>query len=338
MISVNLVTEDNGVGISRDTHLLAQVLKEVGCTVSVMVMDQRARRRRRATSVRWRVHARRWWQGWRKKTPATARFDLNIMLEHLWPEAMQLARSNIALPNPEWFDRYDRRFLYAIDQVWAKTRNTQSIFQALHKSVAFTGFDSEDRYDPEVQRAPCFFHLAGKSPLKGTARLLALWHRHPEWPRLTVVQSRDSAAPPVAAANILYRDRYLDDSELRQLQNLHQFHLCTSESEGWGHYIVEAMSVGAVTIATAAPPMNELVTAERGLLVPFASVTQHELASAYQIGDQQLEQAIEAALKLGTGERHHIGVAARHWFVDNKRGFAARIAKALGDVPVRGLT
>ena len=59
----------------------------------------------------------------------------------------------------------------------------------------------------------------------------------------------------------------LDDAALRTLQNSHRFHLCLSEAEGWGHYIAEALSVGAITLTCDAAPMNELVTAERGLLV-----------------------------------------------------------------------
>jgi multisubunit Na+/H+ antiporter MnhB subunit len=40
-----------------------------------------------------------------------------------------------------------------------------------------------------------------------------------------------------------------------------------SEREGFGHYINEARAVGAFVISTDHPPMNELVTPERGALV-----------------------------------------------------------------------
>jgi hypothetical protein len=35
------------------------------------------------------------------------------------------------VPNPEWFDRHDLRLLSHIDRIWAKTGNTQQIFQRL---------------------------------------------------------------------------------------------------------------------------------------------------------------------------------------------------------------
>ena len=49
------------------------------------------------------------------------------------------------------------------------------------------------------------------------------------------------------AANIDHRIGYLDEAELKRLQNAHVFHLCPSETEGFGHYLVEAMGIGAGT-------------------------------------------------------------------------------------------
>ena len=95
--------------------------------------------------------------------------------------------------------------------------------------------------------------------MKGTDRLVRVWQRHPEWPRLILVQHKDGGAVTPVAPNIDARVGYLSDQELRTLQNESLFHLCLSLTEGWGHYIVEAMGVGAVTITVDARPMNELV-------------------------------------------------------------------------------
>src|SRR6202011_4092360 len=104
--------------------------------------------------------------------------------------------------------------------------------------------------------------------------------RHPEWPRLTLVQDAPagSGGRQAAAANIVHEHGFLSDQDLRTLQNSHRFHLCLSEAEGWGHYIAEAMSVGAVTFTCDAPPMNELVGAERGVLVGVHLGERHNLA------------------------------------------------------------
>ncbi|EQD67759.1 glycosyltransferase, partial [mine drainage metagenome] len=65
-----------------------------------------------------------------------------------------------------------------------------------------------------------------------------------------------SATSRRVAANIEHRIDYLDDAALQRLQNAHWFHLCPSETEGYGHYLVEAMGIGAVVLTTDAAPMN----------------------------------------------------------------------------------
>jgi hypothetical protein len=186
----------------------------------------------------------------------------------------------VLVPNPEWFDRRDVAMLDIADRIWAKTAFAEQLFVARGCRVQRIGFDSEDRFQASVLRQPQFLHLAGRSPLKGTQRLLALWQRHPQWPRLTLVQDarQGTAAGKPAAANIVHAGGFVSDSELRTLQNTHRFHLCLSEAEGWGHYIAEGMSVGAVTFTCDAPPMNELVDAERGMLINARLGEQHNLA------------------------------------------------------------
>src|SRR5690606_13048298 len=135
----------------------------------------------------------------------------------------------------------------------------------------YIGFTSVDRALPDASPDfGRFLHVAGASTLKGTDTLLEVWSAHPEWPALTVVQRdrRTIRAP----ANVQILDGYLPDAELRELQNACGVHLCPSMGEGWGHYIVEAMSCGAVVVATDGPPMNELVQPGRGVLVPYSRV------------------------------------------------------------------
>jgi glycosyltransferase involved in cell wall biosynthesis len=174
-----------------------------------------------------------------------------------------------------------------------------------------------------------YFHLAGKSTMKGTDRLVRVWQRHPEWPRLILVQHKDGAPPPPVAPNIEAHVGYLSDQELRRLQNESLFHLCLSLTEGWGHYIVEAMGVGAVTITVDARPMNELVTPDRGVLVPYRATGTQRLATTYQFDEAGLEAAIERTVGMSDADCAQLGSRARSWFVDNKSGFTGRLEAAL---------
>jgi glycosyltransferase involved in cell wall biosynthesis len=328
-VRVNIIGKSNGVGLARDIDLLASALQAAGHQVDVTIIDAVQAKRRRSPLAQFATRARLAWRGGSGSKLRTSDADVNLMLEHVWLQYLSTAPHNIALPNPEWFDKHDRRFLAQVDNVWAKTGYTRELFRALGCSTTYIGFDSDDRYDRAVTKQRTYFHLAGKSTMKGTDRLVRVWQRHPEWPRLILVQHRDSNAPPAAASNIDARVGYLSEEEVRRLQNESLFHLCLSLTEGWGHYIAEAMSVGAVTVTVDARPMNELVRADRGVLVPYAGTGTQRLATTYQFDEAGLEAAIERTIVMSGAECAQLGARARAWFVENKNGFSGRLEDAL---------
>jgi glycosyltransferase involved in cell wall biosynthesis len=327
-VRVNIIGKSNGVGLARDIDLLAGALQASGHEVNVTIIDAVQAKRRRSPLAQFAMRARLAWGGAGAKAQ-TAGADINLMLEHVWLQYLSTAPVNVAVPNPEWFDRHDRRFLAEVDNVWAKTAYTRELFRALGCDTTYIGFDSDDRYERGVAKQRTYFHLAGKSTMKGTDRLVRVWQRHPEWPRLILVQHKDGGAVPLGMPNIDARVGYLSDQELRTLQNESLFHLCLSLTEGWGHYIVEAMGVGAVTITVDARPMNELVEADRGVLVPYRGTGTQRLATTYQFDEAGLEAAIERTIAMSDEECARLGARARAWFGDNKRGFTGRLEAAL---------
>jgi hypothetical protein len=329
VVAVTLIGKSNGVGLARDLRLLADVLEQCGCRVQVHAAQRADGRQRRSLAVQMLARARSWLRRHQARAPAALPGRVNLMLEHIWPQFLHTADLNIVVPNPEWFDGRDRRLLAAVDGVWAKTRHTQMLFDRLNRPTTFIGFDGEDRHLAEVARERSFLHLAGKSRMKGTEQLLRVWARHPEWPPLILVCHLESGFEVPTTANIrCYRD-YLADDRLMELQNRSRFHLCLSEAEGWGHYIVEALSVGAITLTLDAAPMNELVQAERGVLVSCSPRGSQHLTQTYGFEAAALEQAVTRALSLPEAELARMGAAARQWYLDNRRGFPARVGQAL---------
>ena len=322
---VNVIAWDNGLGLSRHLRLLAGALRARGHDVTMTGL-------RRGN---WRKLGRRVFLGTRNAWNRVlgdrgwARHDVNILIEHIRPEFLPAARRNVLLPHPEWFLDTDRALLPRIDAVFAQTRHAMPIFETLGARVLYTGFTSEDRRDTSVPRQRAFFHLAGRSQHKGTVRLLQLWRRHPEWPQLTVVQNPKSATPGAPATNIEHRIDYLDDVELLRLQNAHWFHLCPSETEGYGHYLVEAMGLGAVVITTDAAPMNEFITLERGLCVEYARSGRQNLARTHYFDEAAMERTIVQALAMDETTCRRLGTAARGWFEANARAFPDRLSAAL---------
>ena len=325
---VNLIGKSNGVGLSRDLDLLADAMQRCDCEVTTRLIDAGDAKRRRSLLTQLGAQA-----GRALTKAARPPYDINLMLEHVWLQYLGEARYNVAIPNPEWFDRHDCRFVGALDGVWAKTADTQATFAALGCATQLIGFDSEDRLDASVAKQRTFFHLAGKSTMKGTEDLLDVWRQHPEWPRLVVVRhDKTGQAGGGIAGNVEERVGYFADSELRRMQNESMFHLCLSRTEGWGHYMVEAMSAGALTIATDAPPMNELVTAARGLLVPYTRSGMQRLAKTYYFDAVGLAAAVERACAMSDAEIAARTANARRWFVENKRGFAPRVEAAVSSL------
>ncbi len=329
-----MIGQSSGVGVSRDLDLLVGALHDCGCDVAVTAVDLGEPHGRGSRLKQLGVDLRAVWRRGPADPPSLPRqYDINLMLEHLWPQFFGQARLNVAVPNPEWFDRRDSSVLGSIDRVWAKTLNTQRIFERHGRLVSLIGFDSEDRYDRAVARERVFFHLAGNSPMKGTTRLVQLWRQHPEWPALIVVERPADGSPSSpSSGNVEVISSYVEEADLRRMQNRCAFHLCPSETEGWGHYLVEALSVGAVTITVDAPPMNELVTSERGILVAYNQTFRQKLAERYLFDERALAMAVEHAIAMTPDEMAARGAAARQWFLQNKAGFPGRIERALTEV------
>lgn len=327
---INLIGWDNGRGLSHDLRLLRETLQSLGHEVYITSVGPK---RRRWTPHTFWLRLRLMWQSFRRGGHVDWTFDSNIMLEHVQPAYFGLARRNFFIPNPEWLSPRDERHLQRFDAVFAKTRVAADFFEMRGLPTRYIGFRSTDCLASQTPRKPHFLHLAGASRMKGTARLLAVWRQHPEWPMLLVLQSPHSAQGMPAEPsrdNVEHRVATLSNiEEIRFLQNSHRFHVCLSEAEGWGHYIAEAMSCGAVTITCDAPAMNELVQPDRGMLVAATAAGRLNAATRYHFDEDALEAAVNRAMNMTAAECEAMGSSARAWFERNEKQFAGTLHSAL---------
>lgn len=329
MARINILAWDNQRGLAHDIRLLSSTLVTLGHEVHVTRLGPRRH------DGRWKnflLRSRMWSLRLLRGDRRAMLYDANIALEHVRPAWFGLARVNLLMPNPEWLSPRSQRYLNRFDAILCKTHYAAEVFRKAGCRTLHIGFRSTDCLDPDVPRERTFLHLAGASEMKGTQRLLTLWQRHPEWPKLVVLQSPRTAigvAGPLPG-NIEHRVDYLDDiREIRRLQNSHVFHVCLSETEGWGHYLVEAMSCKAVAVACDAPPMNELVDPARGVLVKASDAGQFNLATRYRFDDAALEATIKRLMAMSENECTLLGEQARAWFTSNEAAFASRLDAAL---------
>lgn len=309
MIDWMLVARSNNYGLTRDAAILGEAMDRLGLSNAFSERRQRGMfdrlfRRRTASRI--------------------------LHVERAFPAWFGAGQENWLIPNPERYPRRQIGRLRRLTGVFAKTLDAQRIFESLGIRTLYLGFTSPDRRDTEIRKDwGRFFHLAGANTLKGTEDILALWAAHPEWPELVLVQKADNA-PGSVPPNVTLRSGYMDDAELRRLQNVCGIHLCPSRAEGWGHYIVEGLSAGGIVVTTDAAPMNELVTARSGVLVPTSRQEPRHLGVCHYVDPTALEAAIERLITMPASDKAAIGRAARQRYEAIDEAFHDRCAAAFG--------
>jgi hypothetical protein len=305
MIDTLIVAKSNHYGLTRDSELLADAIRELGLTVEVVGISDRALLDRLVG----RKIARR-----------------AIHLERVSPQWLGAAHENILVPNQERFPHRHLGRLRRTDLILAKTIEACAVFAGFGVPIEYLGFTSQNRYQPNVSKNWVrVLHLAGGSTLKGTEDVLALWDKHPEWPELVLVQKQQNAPGGRVGDNVSLMTGYLDDDRLRQLQNECGIHLCPSRAEGWGHNIVEGMSSGALVITTDAAPMNEHVRSEFGMTVPYVRTEPRHLGTNFFVGVEALEAAIAASIEMPLSAKARMGELARQRFIEIDRSFRERL-------------
>lgn len=317
--AINLLTRST-IGLTADVRLIESTLQKGGINTTTFFPRGR---NIDLLGTRLTLHLANFFR---------PRSTANIFVEQIMPGWLSLARENFFIPNQEWCRPETVALLKNIDFVLCKTRYAEGIFQGLGHNAAYIGFTSEDRLRENVKKNyNKFLHVAGRSLQKGTVTLSQVWARHPEWPVLTIITKNPQLVHRNGASNIHVITDMLTDDSVASIQNEYGIHLCPSEAEGFGHYIGEALGCGAIVITTDAPPMNELVTRDRGVLVPFSKQAPQSLGVNFYVDDEALEAAIEKVLTLTTSEKKSLSDAGRSWFLKNKTDFERRFPTVITD-------
>lgn len=336
MPDVNIIYRDNGQGLSRDAQLLAALLRGNGHRVTLSGMPPQVPTGdirflpERCTGL-WREASLTFERRWRRRR-ARVPWDINIFLESIDTRYLPLAKKNLFFPNQEWLTTADQQLMSSsIDLVLFKSRHAETLLASEAGPSAYVGFTSDDRRLEHVETDwNAALHVAGWNRHKGTQPLVRSWSTHPQWPELTIVAMTvdESASGPNTR---IVRAR-IPDPELRQLQNARGIHFCLSEAEGFGHSINEARSCGAVVVVTNAPPMNELITEDTGLLVDYASTTPMARGTRYRIGDDALGPTVERLLSLSVNQRRALGRCARQQYERDDERFSQTFLRIVAEL------
>ena len=119
---------------------------------------------------------------------------------------------------------------------------------------------------------------------------------------------------------------YLDDIDMKLEFKKHGIHICTSQMEGFGHYINEARAIGVLIITIDAPPMNELIDSSCGILIPAVQRFSHNHGVKFIATQEAIKEGINRAIKLSLQERKNLGAKARERFLQEQEEFNSRLA------------
>jgi hypothetical protein len=107
--------------------------------------------------------------------------------------------------------------------------------------------------------------------------------------------------------------------------NYYVFHLCHSQCEGFGHYINEGLSCGAVVITSDASPMNEIISKDNGILLqPTIHKTQLKVIKCYY-SISEIENCITYCLNMSDEEIQKLSINGKITYEQTKKTFNDKI-------------
>ena len=261
--------------------------------------------------------------------------DLTISFEVVSPRVLSLSREHWLVPNSEWWNPLNDRFLPQFSKIICKTKDCYDIWCRKVDSAkcVYTSFEARDICHPEIPRESKFLHVAGKSEYKNTNAVLDAWrmarivHGTP-LPPLTVIarapifNNQFDPKNPFPDNNVTHIPHATDD-EIIQLINSHQFHVIPSMYEGFGHVIHEALGCGGLVLTTDAPPMNTYGGIMRECLMPVVNCVPRALAQLNHVTPQSVLNSVRKAVSImdrpdAIAAR---SIPARQAFLDNREFF-----------------
>jgi hypothetical protein len=209
----------------------------------------------------------------------------------------------------------------------------QNSFKGLHGVEHFyLKFTTFDKINFRLRKFNSVSHFRGSGVARNTHKIFNIWNKRHDFPLLRVkLHSSDlslaflNSLGWIRKNNIEFKYGFTSDEEyFSDLTESGGIHLCTSEMEGFGHYINESRMVGAVPIVTNGFPMSELVDNNSGFLIEPSETEQKGFGVRYKITLENLENTIDKVINEPLSALEEKGRNARqryeldqYHFIDN---------------------
>jgi hypothetical protein len=228
-----IYTSNTGVGLISDVNLIQDLLYE-DFDIDVVYLE------------------------WDINDSAThsvfANYDIGIFIQEFGEQWLDRNKINILIANEEWILKDKLLKLKYFNKIITKSSFAKYLLSPYNSNIVNTGFVSLNK-NLNIDPAKEFLHLAGKSSQKGTEAVLSCFNNNKL--NLTFLQS-DREFNNINS-NIHYISEFIPSEDIALNLNNHSIHLCPSIYEGWGHYLYEGMSTGALIYATKIPMFVEWI-------------------------------------------------------------------------------
>ena len=233
-MNFNVLTYNNGVGIVTDAELLTSLIKShITIDVEMKFIDKFIKNN----------------------------YDVGIWIQNFDINLLNCFKTNVFFINEEWAADHELNNLHLFDYVVCKTKYAQTLLKTYCNAI-YIPFISRNFYNPVVQRQNQFLHFVGKSIQKNTELVLSLKNK------LTIIDPYNRYK---VCENVNHINEYQSTDQLVNLLNSHNFHICCSLYESWGHYLFEGLSIGAEIICSDIPSFREQLDPS---LVHFIATTE----------------------------------------------------------------
>ena len=150
-MNIAIVTNMNGIGLTRDYELLRDFLDAKGHEITPYQFDE--------------------------PLADDHTHDLAVFLEIIPRDKLGLAKRRFLFANPEWMKpQVIASAKQHIEKIFVKTHEAKRLLDPLFPGkVFYVGFLTRDQCLVTIERRPWFLHIGGNSVLRGTQAVVDAW-------------------------------------------------------------------------------------------------------------------------------------------------------------------
>jgi hypothetical protein len=275
--------------------------------------------------------------------PQCPEAELNVFVEVITPSLLPYAAKNIWIPNPEWTYQTWEPYARMVDEIWVKTHEAEKLFAEWDVPTRYIGWTSIDKVQPDKKNFYKAIVPVGKNIWRNPKPIIQAYMRMAQQkpdmyralPELHIVHRPDYVAlpplPDFVKDKIKLHSEIMPEKEYDELLQECGLCICMSATEGFGHAVNEAMSVGSILILSPIDAFRELT--EDAIWVSNSKMTPHPqcLGHLEDIEVESLVEALEMYTSGGLSWKRTTAALSRTTYEARHRAFVERMEGVLGE-------